>query len=731
MPELCLEQQQHVFLHRIPLALLTLGKLDTKMVKLNAFVFGLALRHAVAAEPPSKAGSARGRLTILAHNDLENEPSSGSGAVLIDRVQDQASALKACGQLSEALWSGEGEELSFASLKTSLTYEVYQKNYPSNAKFWIASGDGCKCRAIGTDGSLHRQKCSDRLPVLCSQSAPVSSATADDTSSSFQVTQKVGDAQFTGYRDFYTWKFRGVRYAPTAQRFDYSTTLRPKGSISALTAGADCLQHNAPESSDDCLFLNIWTTSLPASTGGRTQAKPALKPVLVYIHGGGYVEGSGKNGNLDLTNIASRGDIVAVSINYRLGNTGMIAFNDGIHKGNIALGDQISALKWVAENIAAFGGDPDRVTISGESAGAMSVRNLLTSPEARGLYAGALLQSDGQGGPFQVTAKFATVDVSYKTFTQPILEAVNCNGTEDEVACLRNVPAQQLANLPVTANAPVIDGKILRTPFLALDGSGPRYARDVPVLTGVTRDEAAIFIPLLQIDWSTLDFPTWTGLLYAARSVLGIDPDAILANLLLWGVDPSSTGEQLFNATTEILTLNWFTCLDRATAYAGTKNGAFAKTYAFNFYRTYSPTTYTTNECSAAVTPAHPLGGPSQEYFRCHGGSQLTMFGNYRRVGLGDRDGRDQDFSRLVLDYWASFVRSGDPNPAESFLAARGYNSTLAEVKKSGEWKEVDPEAPEWMILEADSYMAPFGDADKCAVLGQPLNYWENTTRRA
>ncbi|KAM0282476.1 hypothetical protein ACHAQH_002990 [Verticillium albo-atrum] len=701
------------------------------MVKIAAIVLGLGLGQVTAAQSSPKAVSTLGRLTILAHNDLENNPTQGSGAILIDRSQDQASAVKACDQLSESLWSGAGDKASITSLKTSLAYEAYQGNHGPKTKFWIASGDGCKCRAIGIDGSLHRQKCSDRLPVLCSQSAPVSNLTSDDPSPSFRVTQKVGDSQITGYRDFYTWKFRGIRYAPTPQRFGYSTTSRLRGPISALEAGADCLQHRSPGSNEDCLFLNIWTPSLPASSGAgprpkSTPSKPALKPVYLYIHGGGYVEGSGKNTNLDLTNFASRGDVVAVSINYRLGNTGMLAFNDGVHNGNLALNDQISALRWVAKNIAAFGGDPDRVTISGESAGAMAVRNLLTSPEARGLYAGALLQSDGQGGAFEASAKFLTVQASYELFTQPLLQAFGCNGTKDEVACLRGVPAQELANFEPGAAAPVIDGKILTVPFLALDGSGPRYARDVPVMTGVTRDEAAIFIPLLGLDWSSMTFEMWAFTLSAARGVLGVDPAAILDNLPLFGITPESTSEQLFNATTEILTLAWWSCLDRATAYSGTKNGAFAKTYAFNFYRTYSPTGYTTKDCSAPVTPAHPFGDPNQEYFKCHGGSQVTMFGNYKRVGLNDRDGQDQDFSRLTLDYWASFVRSGDPNPAESFLAVRGYESTLAHAKKNGEWEEVNPEAPEWMILDADSYMAPFGEAEKCAALGQPIDFWES-----
>lgn len=533
----------------------------------------------------------------------------------------------------------------------------------------------------------------------------------------------------TGYRDFFTWKFRGIRFAPTPQRFEYSTTLRnASGPISALKAGADCLQRDVPDSSDDCLFLNIWTPSLPSPSGVATSAKPALKPVLLYIFGGNFVTGSSKNPNLDLTNIASRGDIVAVSINHRVGNLGMIVFNDGLHNGNIAINDQISALRWISENIAAFGGDPNRITIAGESSGAMSVRYLLTSPEAQGLYAGALMQSDGNGGLLQPNGIFWSLEESYNFFTKTVLRVVGCEDAEDEVACLRAVPGDELASLDLdtaTAKYPVVDGKYLLTSFFPLDGSGPRYAQNIPLLTGVTRDEVAVFDFLQTVPWSMVTFDLWIMVLHQYRDFFRLDPDVVLNNLPLFGITPESTSDQLFNATVNILTNNMYTCLDRAKAFSGAKNGVFDKVYSFNFHRTYSPSGYTLPECQPPASPEHPFGDPAEEYYRCHGGSQITMFGNYERVDLPDRDGLDQDFSRLIVDYWSSFVRTGDPNPDGAYLESRGYGSTLAQVEEVGEWEKVNPESPQWMILDWDGFMAPFGGVEVCSVLGQPLNYWE------
>src|SRR5689334_3793785 len=131
---------------------------------------------------------------------------------------------------------------------------------------------------------------------------------------------------------------------------------------------------------EECLNLNVWTQD-PGASG---------LPVLVWIHGGSFMNGSGSVSSYDGTAFARDG-VVCVTINYRLAAEGFLYLGDGI--ANLGLLDQLAALRWVQENIAAFGGDPGRVTVAGESAGAMSVTTLLSMPLAAGLFAQAIAQS--------------------------------------------------------------------------------------------------------------------------------------------------------------------------------------------------------------------------------------------------------------------------------------------------------------------------------------------------
>ena len=140
--------------------------------------------------------------------------------------------------------------------------------------------------------------------------------------------------------------------------------------------------------SEDCLTLNIWSPS----------ADDARRPVMVWIHGGSFVTGSGSTPWYNGTSFATQGDVVVVTLNYRLGALGFLylaeyAGEEYATSGNNGLLDQIAALTWVRENIAAFGGDPDNVTVFGESAGAMSIGALLAMPAAHGLFKRAILQS--------------------------------------------------------------------------------------------------------------------------------------------------------------------------------------------------------------------------------------------------------------------------------------------------------------------------------------------------
>jgi len=177
-----------------------------------------------------------------------------------------------------------------------------------------------------------------------------------------------------------------------------------QGVRSAAEFGSICMQATGgrggaagsagPKPSEDCLYLNVWTA---AKSAGEK------RPVLVWLHPGGFTGGSGSAPGFDGENLAKKG-LVVVTINYRLGIFGFFSHpeltqeSDRHASGNYGLMDQVAALEWVQKNIAAFGGDPRRVTIDGDSAGAMSVGDLMISPQARGLFHRAIAESGGPGG---------------------------------------------------------------------------------------------------------------------------------------------------------------------------------------------------------------------------------------------------------------------------------------------------------------------------------------------
>ncbi|MCT2558012.1 carboxylesterase/lipase family protein [Tsuneonella sp. YG55] len=235
---------------------------------------------------------------------------------------------------------------------------------------------------------------------------------------------------------------------------------------------------------EDCLFLNVWT---PAADNGK-------RPVMVWFHGGGYAYGSGGWPVYDGRNLAAKGDVVVVTVNHRLNAFGYTflgerdaAFADSGNAGNL---DLVAALKWVRDNIAAFGGDPGNVTIMGESGGGSKVSHLLATPVADGLFAKAIIQS-GPGvtsGKKEDAAKLAGAlmeKLGVATVAQ--LQAVPA---EDLLAAARGViPARGFGG---GANfGPIVDGVVLgRDPFLP---AAPAQSKDVPVMIGYNKDEMTIF----------------------------------------------------------------------------------------------------------------------------------------------------------------------------------------------------------------------------------------------
>ncbi|MGH8248292.1 MAG: carboxylesterase/lipase family protein, partial [Gammaproteobacteria bacterium] len=212
--------------------------------------------------------------------------------------------------------------------------------------------------------------------------------------------------------------------------------------------GPDCPQapysqtslfYSAPrKQSEDCLYLNVWTA---AKAGEK-------RPVMVWIHGGALTRGSGATRTYDGTNYAKKG-VVLVTINYRLGPLGYLAHpeltaeSSNRSSGNYGVLDQIAALKWVQKNIAAFGGDQNRVTIFGESAGSWSVNALVASPLAKGLFHRAIGQSGGSFGP----GTYLKEDRDGRPSAEKIGEAFAKAAGADSIKALRALPAEKIVEI--------------------------------------------------------------------------------------------------------------------------------------------------------------------------------------------------------------------------------------------------------------------------------------------
>jgi len=191
--------------------------------------------------------------------------------------------------------------------------------------------------------------------------------------------------------------FRGVPYASCARFSRPEPTTAWEGERDATTDGPIAPQwpsrmdsmlgiHGYHEQSEDCLYLTITTPTVDGP----------VRPVIVWLHGGGWVSGAGSLKCYGGHRLANEGNVVVVSVNYRLGMLGYLR-SPGVSDGNLGLADQLAALRWVRDNIAAFGGDPDAVTVAGQSAGAHSVQCLIGMPESRGLFHRAIIQSSPAG----------------------------------------------------------------------------------------------------------------------------------------------------------------------------------------------------------------------------------------------------------------------------------------------------------------------------------------------
>ncbi len=390
------------------------------------------------------------------------------------------------------------------------------------------------------------------------------------------------------------------------------------------------------EESEDCLTLNVWT---PSPDGAR-------RPVMVWIHGGGFTSGTGAGLLSRGGDLARHGDVVVVTVNYRLGALGYLAHPslaggpgpDGT-AGNWGLRDQVAALRWVHDHIAAFGGDPGNVTVFGESAGGMSVSALLGVPAARGLFHRAIVQS---GPPYTHTparARRAAEDLVRELGlvapTREVLEGVPAADLVAATRALRDrLPPPGELPLPLL---PVVDGAVLpRRPEEAVAAGA---VADVPLLLGTNRDELSFF---------AFGDPRMAGMddealaRWMARAAPHVPPGEVVERYRAARVargEPVAPFDLWVSAGSDLV-FRWPTL-----ALAAAQRTHQPRTYVYLF---------------AWETPA--FGGTMGS---CHGLEIPFVFGSVRRpvvAAIAGGGPEAEGLSARMQAAWVAFARRGDPS---------------------------------------------------------------------
>ncbi|BDX34154.1 carboxylic ester hydrolase [Mycobacterium antarcticum] len=440
-----------------------------------------------------------------------------------------------------------------------------------------------------------------------------------------------------------------------------------QGARDATHTGARCMQDASDmelgrQTSEDCLTLNVWTP--PPSDRKRA--------VMVWIHGGAFINGSANI--YDSRWLASRGDIIVVTLNYRLGALGFLAhpaLGAPGAVGNYGLSDQQAALRWVHDNIAGFGGDPDAVTIAGESAGGMSVCDHLVAPGSEGLFRAAIIQS----GPCQAQVALPEAQRTSIAYARD----AGCEDLRTVADCLRGLPAERLRK-PVwyyrigddALSGPVTGTTVLPTdPMVAIARA---QAAKVPVMIGTNHDEFTLFVALeylrLKQPYTAAQYPK------LLTQTFGRDARAVEARYPLERYQGSVP-----LAYSAAVTDGVFACVaDRMADGLAKTDSVYA--YEFNDRNAPAP--------DAMRTLPFPVGASHSLELR-----YLFDVG-----GAPPLSPDQQVLSDQMVDAWSQFVRDGHPGDA---------------------WPAFDGEEKRWSLLPGGATVeTDFDQRHQCAFWAGP-----------
>jgi para-nitrobenzyl esterase len=429
---------------------------------------------------------------------------------------------------------------------------------------------------------------------------------------------------------------------------------------------------------EDCLTLNVWAPT-GGSGGPANTTEGGDRPVMVWIHGGGFRQGGSRSPLYDGETLARSGDVVVVSVNYRLGALGFLSHPDlregeGEPAGNWGLLDQIEALRWVRDNAAAFGGDPGNVTIFGESAGAASVSLLLASPSTQGLFQKAIAQSGSPTAPsLRSSARLAEH-----------LAGVAGVGS---VGALRDVPVDRLMAAQHEAEGPgnpmvflpSVDGHLfVEPPIETLRGGG---AAGIPTIVGTNRDEWKLWAPA-DPKSRTLDE---AGLRRRLERRLKGDIDPVID---VFRDERQGRGEAV--APNDL----WFAI----------ESDCFFRVPAIRF----------TDALAAHEPRTHAYlftwGSPAMKGWlgACHGLEIGFVFGNQGKGDMASFTGSGPEADRLsrwMMDAWVAFARTGDPStpdlgswpaykPSERSTLVIGTDHTVEHAPMEPERRVIEERLP-------------------------------------